>query len=132
MKKMILATLLLTLFVGTSFAQQMQGRQGQDFQQRRQQQMEELKKEIGLNKDQVKKFDEIYKKYDDKMAAMREDMMAGGDREAMRSKMQQINTERDAEVKKMLNKDQVKKFDDYQKKLAEQRAQRQGGRGGDR
>lgn len=132
MRKLILATLVFTFFFGTSFAQQMQGRQGQDFQQRRQQQMEEMKKEIGLDKDQVKKFDEISKKFDDKMAAMREDMMAGGDREAMRSKTQEINTDRDAEIKKILNKDQVKKFEAYQKKQAEQRAQRQGGRGGDR
>jgi len=62
------------------------------------------------------------------MAAARQN--AGEDRTAMRTKMQEINAERDKKVEKLLKPDQLKKFQDYQKKQAEMRQGRQGGGGG--
>jgi Spy/CpxP family protein refolding chaperone len=97
-------------------------------QQRRQQQIDELKKELALTKDQITKFDAIYKEAGEKMTAARE--AAGDDREGMRAKMTELNKDRDAKIEKILTPDQVKKFKDYQAKQAAARAQRGPGGGG--
>jgi periplasmic protein CpxP/Spy len=102
--------------------------QQQNFQQRRQQQLDALKKELSLTKDQTTKFDAIYKEFNDKMAAARES--AGDDRDGMRTKMQEMNKDRDAKIEKILKPDQVKKFKEYQTKQAAARTQRGPGGGG--
>ena len=130
MKRLMLMSVLIGMGMLVSVSGQ--DRQGppnmQDMQQRRQQMMNDLKKELKLTKDQDAKFDQIYKEADEKMAAARQN--AGEDRTAMRTKMQEINAERDKKVEKLLKPDQLKKFQDYQKKQAEMRQGRQGGGGG--
>lgn len=129
MKRNLILSMVLGLFmVGGLNAQDQQPQQ--NFQQRNQQRIDELKKELALTKDQVTKFDAIYKEFNEKMAAARE--AAGDDREGMRAKMQQMNKDRDAKVEKILTPDQVKKFKDYLAKqaAARQNMQRGGGGGG--
>jgi len=137
MKRNFLVSMLMALLMaGGLMAQNQQGAppQGgnrQDFQQRRQQMMDQLKKDLNLTKDQITKFDAIYKEFDDKMMAQRQQMDPGADREAMRAKMQEMNKERNDKVEKILTPEQVKKWKEY---LAKQEAQRQqrgaGGPGG--
>lgn len=130
MKRNLIFSMLLSLFVVGTLSAQDQPPQ-QNFQQRRQQMIDDLKKELVLTKDQNTKFDAIYKEFNDKMTAARE--AAGDDREAMRAKMQEMNKERDAKIEKILTADQVKKWKDYQAKQAAARQQRgQGGGGGGR
>jgi periplasmic protein CpxP/Spy len=125
MKRNLILSIVLGLFmVGGLNAQDQQ----QNFQQRRQQQLDELKKELSLSKDQTTKFDAIYKEFNDKMAAARES--AGDDREGMRTKMQEMNKDRDAKIEKILKPEQVKKLKDYQAKQAAARTQRGPGGGG--
>lgn len=134
MKKQSLKLLgLIILFVipMSLMAQQRgQGRNQGDRAARQKQQMEELKKTLSLKKDQTKKFDEIYKSFNDKQQKLMESMRSGGDRTSMREKMDKLTKERDDSLKKILDKDQIKKYEAYLKKQAEQRAQR-GNRGGD-
>ncbi len=127
MKRNLIFSMLLSLFVVGTLSAQDQPPQ-QNFQQRRQQMIDDLKKELVLTKDQNTKFDAIYKEFNDKMTAARE--AAGDDREAMRAKMQEMNKERDAKIEKILTADQVKKWKDYQAKQAAARQQRGQGGGG--
>ncbi len=136
MKRNFLLSLMVGLFLtGGLMAQDPptgppQNRNPQDFQQRRQQMLDDLKKELNLNKDQAAKFDAIYKESNEKMMAMRQ-QNAQGDREAMRAKMQEINKERDTKVEKLLTPEQLKKWKEYQAKQEALRQQRgQGGPGG--
>lgn len=129
MKRNLIFSMVMGLFLVAGLnAQDQQPRQ--DFQQRRMQQREDLKKELALTKDQITKFDAIYKEFDEKMTKARE--AAGDDREAMRTKMQEMNKERDGKIEKILTADQVKKLKDYQAKqaAARQNMQRGGGGGG--
>lgn len=129
MKRNLILSIALGLFlVGGLNAQDQPPRQ--DFQQRRQQQIDDLKKELVLDKDQNTKFDAIYKEAGEKMTAAR--AAAGDDREGMRAKMTEINKDRDAKIEKILTPDQVKKFKAYLEKqaAARQNMQRGGGGGG--
>jgi len=131
MKRNLFLSMVLGLFLVGGLNAQDQPPQ-QSFQQRAQQRIDELKKELVLTKDQTTKFDAIYKESSEKMAKARE--AAGEDREGMRAKMTEINKDRDAKIEKILTPDQVKKFKDYQAKqqAARQNMQRGGGGGGGR
>ncbi|TSA35654.1 MAG: hypothetical protein D4R64_09215 [Porphyromonadaceae bacterium] len=129
MKRNLILSIVLGLFlVGGLNAQDQQPQQ--NFQQRRQQQIDDLKKELVLTKDQTTKFDAIYKEFNEKMTAAR--AAAGDDREGMRAKMTEMNKERDLKVEKILTPDQLKLFKAYQAKqaAARQNMQRGGGGGG--
>lgn len=129
MKRNLILSMVLGLFlVGELNAQDQQPQQ--NFQQRRQQQIDNLKKELVLTKDQTTKFDAIYKESSEKMTAAR--TAAGDDREAMRAKMTELNKDRDAKIEKILTPGQVKKFKDYQAKQAAARQNMQRGSGGGR
>jgi len=133
--KLIFSVVISLLLAGGLMAQNPptgappQGRSPEDMQKRMQQRQEELKKELGLTKDQGVKFDAVYKEFNDKMATAMQN--AGDDREGFRAKMQEMNKDRDAKIEKLLTPDQVKKWKDY---LAKQQAARQqrgpGGEGG--
>lgn len=106
-----------------------QGFSREEMQKRMQQRQEELKKELGLTKDQGVKFDAIYKEFNDKMSSARQN--AGDDREGFRAKMQEMNKDRDTKIEKLLTPDQLKKWKDYQAKQQAARQQRgPGGPGG--
>jgi len=126
-----LAGLLILFILPLSLMAQDRGQgQGQvDRAARAKQQQEELKKTLALNKDQGAKFDKIYEDFNKKRTEMMEGMTQGGDRTAMRDKMTKMNASRDDSIKKVLDKGQVKKYDEYLKKQAEAR-QNRGNRGG--
>ena len=106
-----------------------QGRGQGDRAARQKEQQDALKKELGLKKDQIAKFDKIQKDFDKKRQELFTSMRESGDREGMREKMTKMNTTRDEAIKKILDKKQVKKYEAWLKKQAEQRQQR-GNRGG--
>jgi len=126
MKKNLFLTIALGMFLTGGIIAQ--NPNPQDFQQRRQQQIDNLKKELTLTKDQNTKFDAIYKEYNEKVQAARD--AAGDNREGMREKMQQLSKDRDAKVEKLLTPEQVKKWKDYQAKLQAERQNMQRGPGG--
>lgn len=134
MKKQILklAGLIVLFVLPVTLMSQDRGQGRGNMEERMKQQQEELKKTLDLKKDQAEKFDKIYVDFNKKRQALFTSVEPGGDRSAMRDKMTKMNEERDAAVKKLLDKDQLKKFEAYQKKLAEERANRGdgGGRGG--
>lgn len=127
-RNLILSMVLGFIMIGGLNAQDQPPRQ--DMQQRRQQQIDDLKKELVLTKDQITKFDAIYKEASEKITKARE--AAGDDREGMRAKMTEINKDRDTKVEKILTPEQVKKFKAYLDKqaAARQNMQRGGGGGG--
>ncbi len=136
MKKQILSLaglLILLVLPLTLMAQdrgQGQGRSQGDRAEFAKKQRAELKKTLGLKKDQVAKFEKIYADFDKKRNEMFESMRDGGDRSGMREKMTKMNTTRDEALKKVLDKGQAKKFEAHLKKQAKDRENR-GGRGGD-
>jgi len=129
MKRNLILSMAFSLFLVGGLNAQDQPPQ-QNFQQRRQQQIDDLKKELVLTKDQTTKFDAIYKESSEKMTTAR--TAAGDDRQAMRTKMTEINKERDLKIEKILTPGQVKKFKAYNEKQAAARQNMQRGGGGGR
>ena len=97
-----------------------------DFQARQAEQQAKLYAELGLSDAQKTKMEEIQKSTRQTMQAMRAESRDGGDRTAMREKMQAIRKAETEEVKKIMTAEQ---FTKYEKFLEERRGQR-GGRGG--
>lgn len=131
MKRNLILSMVLGLFmVGGLKAQDKPT--PQNMQQRGQQRIDALKKELVLTKDQNTKFDAIYKEFTEKMTAAR--TAAGDDREAMRAKMTELNKERNLKVEKILTPGQVKIFkaSNEKQEAARQNMQRGGGGGGGR
>lgn len=130
MKKIGLVLLFAFVLTAVSMAQ---GREQRNFDPKEmaKRQTEELTKTLDLNKDQQKKVLALNNEMGEKMSAMREDMRdGGGDREAMREKMNKLRDEQNKEMKKILTEDQYKKYEKY---LEERRARRGQGRpGGER
>ena len=109
-----------------------------NFEERAKKEQAELKKELGLKKDQTEKFDKIYADFNKKRQELMTKMRESDDRAGMRTKFEELNTKRDEALKKVLDKGQVKKYEAYLKKKAEERRNmgnrggRGQGRGGDR
>jgi len=91
-------------------------------------QMEELKEGLDLSDDQEKQVREIITAGFETMRKAREGMQDGGDREAMREKMQQMREEQNQKIKAVLSEDQFTKYEQIQKERRER--MRQGGGGG--
>jgi hypothetical protein len=89
-------------------------------------QMEELKESLELSDDQEKQVREIITSGFETMRKAREEMQdGGGDREAMREKMQAMREEQTQKIKAVLSEEQ---FTKYEKIQAERRERmRQGG-----
>lgn len=68
--------------------------------------------ELELTEDQVAKVDAINLKYAEKMAELFQGG-PGGDFEAMREKMNEMNTQKRAEFEDILTDDQLQKYDEY-------------------
>jgi len=129
MKKIALLLSVLFVFVIAGKAQPQGGPRGpmnpEDMAKR---QTEKLKETLKLSADQEKKVYDINLKYAKKRSEMFKAGMQGGDRDAMREKMTQMQTEESKEMKTVLTADQ---YTAYEKYLEEQRQKRmQGGGGG--
>lgn len=88
-------------------------------------QMEELKEGLELSDDQEKQVREIITAGFETMRTAREGMQDGGDREAMREKMQQMREEQTEKIKAVLSEEQFAKYEQIQQERRER--MRQGG-----
>lgn len=127
MKKLGFLVLFAMLFASVSMAQGPGG--NFDPKEMAKRQTEDLTKALSLTKDQQKKVQNLNLKNAEEMSAMRDEMMnGGGDREAMRAKMDKLRETQNTEMKKILTDAQYKKYEKY---LEERRNMRgQGGPGG--
>lgn len=89
-------------------------------------QMEELKESLELSDDQEKQVREIITAGMETMRKAREEMQdGGGDREAMREKMQAMREEQTEKIKAVLTEEQFTKYEQIQAERRER--MRQGG-----
>lgn len=95
-------------------------------------QMEELKEGLELSDDQEKQVREIITAGFETMRKSREEMMdGGGDREAMREKMQAMREEQNQKIKAVLTEEQFTKYEKIQQERRERMRQNGfGGQGG--
>ena len=92
-------------------------------------QMDELKEGLQLSDDQEKQVREIITSGFETMRKAREEMQDGGDREAMREKMQQMREEQNVKIKAVLSEEQFTKYEQIQEERR-QRMRQGGGPGG--
>lgn len=95
-------------------------------------QTQRLVEELKLNKDQEAKVTAINKKYMEKQTGDWSKMRDASDEERakMREDMMTVQAEKDKEIKAVLTKEQVKLYEDMQKKREEMRRNGQGRMGG--
>lgn len=97
--------------------------------------VDRIKDELKLSDDQVAKAKGIEDAARADMQKLRDEMQNGGDRQAMRQKMQESRDKIRADVRAILTPDQQTKFDDLVKQMDAQRGQRgqrgQNGQNGD-
>jgi len=110
MKKSAFALLCLVFLLSNAWAQQpgFGGRAQFSPEQRTKMRLERLTKELGLTPEQVKQMEVVFNEDEQQMAKMREEM--GGDREAMRAKMEKFRADREARVSAILTPEQLKKY----------------------
>ncbi len=124
MKRIFVVTALLMMVVTYTTAQNFTPPPAEE---RAKNQTERLNKLVKLNDDQKTKVQAINLDLAKKMDAA---MKNRDDRDAMRTKMQEIETERDQKYKEILTEDQFKKYTDNkaerEKQMQERRRQRQG------
>jgi hypothetical protein len=152
MKRLSIVLLIILFAVGYNFAQEPErgggerpskgagkggpggpgGRQQMNPDEMLKRQNQRLVNELKLNKDQEAKVVAINKKYMDKNAGSWEKMRDATDeeRKVFRDEMRKVNDEKNKEIKALLNADQLKLFDEMQKKNAEAMKNRQGGNWG--
>lgn len=138
MKKLALSLVVATAALGlaaSSFAQQPGPRGAGQRQQGGMRRMGGMNNEIlaklNLTADQKTKIAALQKKSREKMMELRKDFQPGGDRSAMRTKLQAMQKENRAELQKILTPAQLKQFDalvkEQRQKMRQQR-QQNGGR----
>lgn len=145
MKKLGILMLVLLFVGGTSFAQERgegkrpsktteQGRTQASPEEMMKKQTAKLVADLKLNKDQEAKITAINKKYMDKQSADFSKMKDASDAERtkMREARNAVQAEKDKEIKAVLTKEQVKLYEEMQKKREEARKSGQGRSGGQR
>lgn len=89
--------------------------------------VKQLDEKLKLSDDQKTKLTTVFTEQAETMKKMREEMQ-GGDRDAMREKMQKMRADNDAKVTAVLTDDQKKTYETWQKEQrAEMEKRRQGG-----
>jgi periplasmic protein CpxP/Spy len=83
-------------------------------------QLEWMKTDLKLDEAAQKKVYEVVLKYSKKSMEERQKLMTSGDRQGIRAKITEINSERDKELKPILGD---KKFELFKKKEAERRTE---------
>ena len=121
--------LLMVLPLGLNAQNRGEGQGRMKFEERAKKEQAELKKELGLKKDQSEKFDKIYADFNKKRQELMTKMRESEDRAGMRTQFEELSNKRDEALKKVLDKGQVKKYEAYLKKRAEER-RNMGNRGG--
>lgn len=123
MKKIVLL-LTIALFAISGFAQQRQRATPED---RAKKQTEAITKELNLSDSQKEKVYEINLKY---INSTQNRLSKDSDRQKMREEFEKQQKSKDAEIKALLNEDQQKKYDKWQKE--DKGKTREGGRRGAR
>ena len=126
MKK--IGLLMMVLFIAVSFAKAQPGNFDPEAMIKRQ--VDGIVEACELSKDQATKVEAIIRKGNEQRMQMFQDMGQGGDREAMREKMNKMRDDQNAEIKKLLTADQSKKYDKYLEEQAARRRERGGFGGG--
>lgn len=80
-----------------------------------QKRIEKMCKDLNLNEEQTKQFQQVNKDFMEKMKAQRE--ASDTDRQKRREAMQAMQTERNAQIKKILTDEQYKKYTEMQKNM---------------
>lgn len=142
--KVLFTSLLIAVAVIASYAQPPQGGgQGRrmDPEQMAKFQTDQMVEDLKLNDKQKTEVQAINVKYSKKMGEIFQAGGGQGNWEANRKKMDEMNTQKNAELKKVFTADQYKKYEELEKQRQEERRkrmeQRQGGapegqRGGQR
>jgi len=89
------------------------------FSEIRQQLMDEFKQNLSLTYEQCLKVNEFYDEFDQKLADAR--MNSGGDPNVLRNELIILNSERDRQIESILNYEQVVKFQEWKRKIAQGR-----------
>jgi hypothetical protein len=106
-----LFVIIATLLVGNMFALQPPSgdRPQRTPEERAKRETEWMKTDLTLTEKQIPLVDTINLKYAKKLNELRK-QMEGQDREAMRPKMQELQTQKNEELKPVLTEDQMKKY----------------------
>ena len=118
--KYFITTILVCIIAGQfTFAQPPQGGRPQfNPEDRAKQETQWMKTTLTLTDAQIPQIDTINLKYAKKQMELR-NQVQGGDREAMRSKRQELQNQKNEELKKVLSEDQMKKYlDELEKRRA--------------
>ncbi len=118
MKKLLMICGLMLGIAG--FAQAQQGG-GRGMMMKPEERVKQLDEKLKLSDDQKTKLTAVFTEQAESMKKMREEMQ-GGDRDAMREKIQKFRAENDVKVSAILTDDQKKTYEVWQK---EQRAEMQ-------
>lgn len=118
-----MGVLILSLVVTTAFGQQRgQGMRQMDPDTMAIRQVEQMKEFIKLKNDNEEKaVKEVFLKYAKERQKMFSEMQEGGDREAMREKMQEMTDKQNGELKGILGEE---RFNTYNEKMQEVRRNR--------
>lgn len=151
MKKLLFLSFLLVATLGTMNAQDFKARtppDGQTGTERQRDpkariasQVEELAEGLKLSPEQIVQVTDIFTRSQERMAALRSQGRgearpegggrgARGDRSGMREQMKAIMVETDTEIEAILDKKQLRRYENVKAQRAEQRGQRGGGRPG--
>jgi Spy/CpxP family protein refolding chaperone len=133
MKKVIFAIAAVALTASLGMAQPGGGQRSPEERQRMMQERyakrdADLRKVLELSDELAAKVDSVNHSYDKQQA----EIVRGGDRDAMRSKMEAIQNSRTAGVKALLSEEQAKKYDQWLEQERAESAARRGNRGGGR
>ena len=121
MKKLITFLFVLTFFFQYSFAQQRGQGRGQGQRMTPEQRVEMMAKRLELDDAQKKQLTEINKSFDTKMSGFRDKIREADEDERadLIASVRAIQAERSKEIKKILNEEQLKKYEEMEKEMAE-------------
>ncbi|MGH2566787.1 MAG: hypothetical protein ACRDGA_00485 [Bacteroidota bacterium] len=119
----VLSMVLLIAFVSTipQLLPWQETRQGRSMMMPPEERAKRLKEQLSLSDEQTKKATKIFEESQKKMTGMRDSLQ--GDFEVMRAAMQQMQAKQDSTIEAMLNKDQLKKYEEL-KQERQKRMQR--------
>ncbi len=124
MKTMRLAVLAAALCIGATTVARAQDTQSPPQRPRGMMNMTALFQGITLTHEQQEKVDKLAKKHEEDAQKMREEMQAGGDREAMMTKMREMRTKHMDEIKEVLTPEQRAIFEKNVEEMRANRGQR--------
>ena len=117
MKVLKILSLFFALFLictNTSFAQSRAANLTEEQKEEIKKNLEEYSAALNLSEEQKPKLEEITKKYAKQMKAVKD---SGGRRMSKYKKVKSIRKNKDAEMKKLLSKDQYKVYKEKQKEM---------------